>query len=299
MSNSLCKLCPRNCKIDRNITAGFCGASSRSTVAKAMLHQWEEPCICYGNGSGAVFFSGCQLKCVFCQNHSISRKVCGKEFGEQDLASLFLKLQELGACNINLVSPTPHLNTLIPALSLAKSSGLSIPVLYNTGGYESLESLKRLEGLIDIYLPDFKFYSSEISLRYAKVSDYAKHAITSLFEMHRQVKNPNFHEDHLTSGVIVRHLVLPGCSKDSIAILNLLSQSFRPDEIILSIMQQYTPMVDSAKFPELSRTVTTLEYNRVINEATKLGFTNIYGQSRQSVGENFVPNFSVFFDETN
>ena len=294
MNHSLCKLCPRYCKIDRDKQIGFCGASGLPTVAKAMLHRWEEPCICYGKGSGAIFFSGCQLKCVFCQNSEISRQLHGKELNADHLAALFLSLQEQGACNINLVSPTPYLNTVIPALEHARKAGLSIPIVFNSGGYENVESLKKLDGLIDIYLPDFKFHSKELSARYAKATDYAERCFTSLVEMHRQTGKPQFQNTSLSKGMIVRHLILPGCTSDSMKILECLADLFSSDDIILSLMRQYTPLVNKADFPELSRPITSLEYNRVVQTAQKLGFTYVYTQKKQSVGEEFIPDFSIF-----
>ncbi len=298
MKHDLCTLCPRECKVDRNKMIGFCGAHHLPTVAKAMLHKWEEPCICYGNGSGAVFFSGCQLKCVFCQNHQISSQISGRTLSAEELSNLFLLLEERGACNINLVSPTPYLNTVATALEKAKNKGLSIPIIFNSGGYESVASLKKMEGLIDIYLPDFKFYSTELSSRYAKANDYAERALEAIREMVRQTKNPLFSGEHLLHGTIVRHLVLPRASLDSVKILELLAENL-PKNTILSLMRQYTPMFCASEYPELSRSVTTLEYNRVIYAAQKLGFTDIYTQKAESIGQEYVPDFSVFFDETN
>ena len=298
MSQSLCMLCPRNCKTDRMKAHGFCGASHLPTVSKIMLHQWEEPCICYGKGSGAVFFSGCQLRCVFCQNHEISSKLCGKEFSRDALCDLFFRLEQKGACNINLVSPTPYLDTIIPALEQAKTKGLSIPILYNSGGYESLNSLRRLDGLVDIYLPDFKFYSEELSTRYAKACNYAKCALEAIREMVRQTGSPLRNDERLQKGVIVRHLVLPGASADSVTILRTLAEHFHRDEIILSLMRQYTPVFKAENFPELSRKITSLEYNRVLKEAQRLGFVDVYTQSAESIGDKYIPNFS-FFDEMN
>lgn len=298
MNKSLCTLCPRNCKVDRSKINGFCGALSKPTVSKVMLHRWEEPCICYGNGSGAVFFSGCQLRCVFCQNHEISSSLCGKEMNSLELSDLFLRLENEGACNINLVSPTPYLETIIPALENAKNKGLGIPVLFNSSGYERVESLKKLNGLVDIYLPDFKFYSTELSSRYAKAGDYAKHALASIEEMVRQTGSPFRIGDQLRKGVIVRHLVLPGASFDSVMILRILADHFSRDSIVLSIMRQYTPMFQAEKFPELSRKITSLEYTRVIKAAQQLGFQDIYTQSAESIGNKYVPDFSVF-DEMN
>lgn len=294
-----CALCPRNCKVDRKTEKGFCGASTLPTVSKAMLHQWEEPCICYGNGSGAVFFSGCQLKCVFCQNHEISSTLKGTEMKSDELSDLFLRLEKTGACNINLVSPTPYLETIIPAIIKAKSSGLNLPIVFNSGGYESAQTIKKLDGLVDIYLPDFKFFSPELSARFAKAPDYADRASEVLNEMYKQTDRFQFKGDHLMKGIIVRHLVLPNFSADSVRILTRLANTFPKKDIILSIMRQYTPMFQADEFPELNRTITSLEYDRVVRTAKTLGFENIYTQSKESVGTKFVPDFSMFFDETN
>ncbi|MBQ3075263.1 MAG: radical SAM protein [Clostridia bacterium] len=299
MSQELCKLCPRRCMIDRAKQIGFCGASSLPTVSKVMLHRWEEPCICYGSGSGAIFFSGCQLKCVFCQNYKISNKLCGKETDSSALSELFFQLEEKGACNINLVSPSPYLHTIVSALERSKKNGLSIPILYNSGGYESVEALKKLDGLVDIYLPDFKFYSPQLSLRYAKAPDYAQRALEAIGEMHRQTGKRKMDGERLLRGIIIRHLILPGCTRDSLKILEVLANLFPKEDLILSLMRQYTPMVDTQKFPELSRAITSLEYSRVVKAAQTLGFENVYTQSKESSGEQFVPDFSVFFDETN
>lgn len=297
MSHFTCTLCPRNCKIDRKNSFGFCGAPYVPRIAKAMLHQWEEPCICYGKGSGAIFFSGCQLKCVFCQNQKISRQICGKELDQNKLCKLFFSLEEQGACNINLVSPTPYLDTIIPALELAKKDGLSLPIVFNSGGYESTETLKRLRGLVDIYLPDFKFYSKDLSTRYAKVSDYTERCVEAIDEMLFQTGDALTKDNKLIKGTIVRHLVLPGCSSDSIKILQCLYEHFSGDRIILSLLRQYTPMVDTTEYPELSRAITSLEYSRVVKAAQELGFTNIYTQSKQSVGEEYIPDFSIFSEK--
>jgi len=299
MNRTQCTLCPRNCKVDRTKDAGFCGASFLPTVAKVMLHQWEEPCICYDKGSGAVFFSGCQLRCVFCQNHEISSKLSGKELDCDSLSDLFLMLEQKGACNVNLVSATPYLQTVIPALEKAKLKGLSIPIVFNSGGYESVDSIKTLQGLVDVYLPDFKFYSSELSSSYAKASDYQERALECILEMVNQTGAPTFSENHLLRGVIIRHLVLPGSSDDSVKILELLSKELSSDSVILSLMRQYTPMFRAKEFPKLNRRITTLEYNRVVKAAEKFGFKSVYTQKAESVGVEYVPDFSTFFHESN
>lgn len=289
-----CTLCPRECGVDRARERGFCGIGSDMMIAKVMLHRWEEPCICYGEGSGAVFFSGCQLKCVFCQNHPISYGCAGRAVSSDELSRMFLKLQGLGACNINLVSPTPHLDHVVPALRKAKESGLTIPVLYNSGGYEKTETIAALSGLIDIYMPDFKFYTEEEARSFASASNYKETAEAAIAEMVRQLGSPVWEGDKLKSGVLVRHLVLPGHTKSSEGILERLCQRFGKDGIVLSLMRQYTPMHKAKDFPCLSRKLTTLEYDRVVKRANELGFSFVITQKKESAVEDFVPDFSDF-----
>lgn len=299
MKNNGCILCPRECGADRQKQIGFCGAASLPRIAKVMLHKWEEPCICYGNGSGAVFFSACPLRCVFCQNAEISRKAVGREMNERALADLFLQLEEKGACCIDLVSPTPYANTLIPALTLAKRGGLSIPVVYNCGGYEKASTLRMLQGLIDVYMPDFKFFDSSLSSSFSSAPDYAAQALSSMEEMLRQTGDLLWDGEHLKRGVMVRHLILPGHTDDSVAILEALSKHFPKEKIVLSLMRQFTPMPDSRSFEELTRRLTTIEYQKVLRKAKALGFEHIYTQKRDSASAEFIPDFSVFFEEDN
>lgn len=294
-----CTLCPRNCNSDRIYTQGYCKSDKTLNVAKIMLHKWEEPAICHKNGSGAVFFTGCQMHCVFCQNHNISAKSNGKTLNEKDLADIFLQLQEKGACNINLVSPTPYTNEIIKALELAKANGLIIPIVFNSGGYEKRETIKRFEGLVDIYLPDFKFFSPTVSKKYANADNYSLYCKESLTEMYRQTGDLIWEGDHLEKGLIVRHLPLPNNTEDSIEILKCIKEILPPNKIILSLLRQYTPMYRSFDFPELSRPITTLEYQKVVRFAEKIGFNNLYTQKKDSIGEKFVPDFSVFSEENN
>lgn len=299
MQDFRCTLCPRKCKADRETTFGFCGVPKEAVVAKWMLHNWEEPAVCYGNGSGAIFFSGCQLQCVFCQNHEISSRIRGKEMNSASLCNLFFHLEEIGACNLNLISPTPHLETVIPALEMAKNRGLSIPVLFNSGGYEEKSTIARLDGLVDLYMPDFKFMDSALSKKYAAASDYAEICIEAISEMQRQVGKPVWEEDRLLSGVIVRHLVLPGASSDSLLILHKLSELFGTDGIVLSLMSQFFPTHRADEFPELSRKITSLEYRRVVDAANKADFKYLYTQKKESAVQDFVPDFSLFSPEEN
>jgi len=288
----ICRLCPRECGVDRATAVGFCGAGKSVRIAKWMLHPWEEPCICDRNGSGAVFFSGCPLRCVFCQNHTISHQICGEPYSQSQLYDLFLRLEARGACNVNLVTPTPYLHQLIPAIRRAKELGLSIPIVMNSGGYEKTEVLRALEGLIDVYLPDFKFFDPALSKKYADAENYAEICREVIREMQRQTGSPKFFGKRLIRGVIVRHLILPGASRDSLRILDALYEDFGKGGIVLSLLRQYTPMHRASLFPELCRTVTTLEYRRVVNKAASLGFEWIYTQGKDSASETFVPDFT-------
>lgn len=292
-----CTLCPRECGIDRDEKNGFCGLKNSMKVAKVMLHKWEEPCICYGNGCGAIFFSGCQLKCIFCQNHSISFHCVGKDISSNELCKIFFDLEELGACNIDLVSATPHLEHLIPAMKAAKENGLKIPFVYNSGGYEKTETIRRLDGLIDIYMPDFKFISEEEASSLSGAKDYADRAREAILEMQRQTGSPLWENDILKQGVLIRHLVLPGYTKSSEKVLEELFHMFGKDGFVLSLMRQYTPCHKALLHPKLKRKLTTLEYQRVEKKAISLGFTYIITQKKESADESFTPDFTLFSDD--
>ena len=286
-----CRLCPRNCKVNREQgQAGFCGMPASIFVARASLHMWEEPCISGTNGSGTVFFTGCNLKCVFCQNHVIAIGQKGKEVSVDKLAELFLMLQEKGAHNINLVTPSHYIPGIVNALRLAKSKGLSLPIVYNTSGYDSVSSLAMLDGLVDVYLPDFKYVSNELSSRYSHASDYFEVAKKSLAEMFRQVGTPIFDGDLLKKGVVVRHLLLPGCTEDSKAVIRYLYETYR-DQIFISIMNQYTPLPHVAAYPEINRKVTPEEYDEVVDYAIELGVENGFIQEGDTAEESFIPEF--------
>ncbi|MBP5289532.1 MAG: radical SAM protein [Clostridia bacterium] len=287
-----CALCPRKCGADREKAAGFCGAGALPRVAKVMLHPWEEPCICGGKGAGAVFFSGCALRCVFCQNHEISQSIKGKAMTKDDLAKLFLRLEEEGASCLDLVSLTPYLETLIPALEEAKKEGLTLRVVYNTSGYENVESLARLTGLVDVYLPDMKYKDPALSLRYSVAADYFDFALPALKEMRRQTGKPLFDGEKLLRGVIVRHLVLPGLWRDTRAVLQALFDAFGADGIVLSLMRQYTPCHRTKEFPEIDRLLTTLEYDKAVRFAEELGFCTVYTQAKESANTDYIPEFT-------
>ena len=286
-----CTLCPRNCKVNRlSGQTGFCGMPASVSVARASLHMWEEPCISGTNGSGTVFFTGCNLKCVFCQNHTIAVGKKGRQVSISQLADLFLMLQEKGSHNINLVTPSHYVPGIAEALTLAKNQGLMIPIVYNTSGYDSVKTLAMLDGLVDVYMPDFKYVSGELSKRYSHASDYFEIAKASLAEMYRQVGAPVFDGDMLVKGVLVRHLILPGCIEDSKAVIQYLYRTYG-NNIFLSIMNQYTPLPHVAAFPEINRKLTPNEYDEVVDYAIQLGVENGFIQEGNTAEESFIPEF--------
>lgn len=290
-----CRLCPRNCGINRHISRGFCGAGDKIKIAKASLHFWEEPCISGTRGSGTVFFSHCNLSCVYCQNRKISHEGFGKEISPHELAEIFLALEERGAHNINLVTPTPYVPFIVEALDEIRPK-LKIPVVYNCGGYESPEVIRHLKDYIDIFLTDFKYYEAEPSLKYSSAKDYFDFAHKSLFEMVDICGLPKIKNGLMQRGVIVRHLVLPSHRQDSIKILKFLKENFGTDKFILSLMAQYFPPVNLADSPEINRKITSFEYNSVVNYAFDLGFDNAYIQDRSSAKDSFVPDFNLETD---
>ena len=291
----VCTLCPRNCRVDRkNGEKGVCGQTAELKVARAALHFWEEPCISGESGSGTVFFSGCSLHCVFCQNEQIANGTAGKVISIERLAEIFLELKQQGANNINLVTPGHFIPQIKEALWLAKQRGLDLPVVYNTSSYESVEALQSLEGLVDIYLPDFKYMSSELSGKYSHASDYAKVAKAAIAEMVRQTGEPVFDEageDGLIKrGTIVRHLTLPGCMEDSKRILQYLHDIYG-ERIYISIMNQFTPLENVAEYPELNRKITEEEYEELIDYAIDLGIEQGFIQEGETAEESFIPDF--------
>lgn len=286
-----CTLCPRNCQVNRSMgQTGFCGMPETVLVARASLHMWEEPCISSTNGSGTVFFTGCNLKCVFCQNHVIAVGAKGREVTIEKLAELFLMLQDKGAHNINLVTPSHYVPSIVKALTASRMQGLHIPIVYNTSGYDSVEALAMLDGLVDVYLPDFKYVSPVLSGRYSHAADYFDVACKSLAEMFRQVGEPVFDGDLMKKGVVVRHLLLPGCVEDSKAVIRYLHETYG-DRIFISIMNQYTPLPHVAAYPELNRKVTETEYEEVVDYAIKLGVENGFIQEGDTAEESFIPEF--------
>lgn len=290
MYNS-CTLCPKHCGVNRTSgQTGFCGMPASIQVARASLHMWEEPCISGTNGSGTVFFTGCNLKCVFCQNHTIAIGKKGREVSVSQLADLFLMLQDKGAHNINLVTPSHYVPGIAEALRFSKEQGLRLPIVYNTSGYDSVSTLSLLDGLIDVYLPDFKYVSQELSKRYSHVADYFEVAKASLAEMFRQVGPPVFDGALLVKGIVVRHLLLPGCTEDSKAVIQYLHATYG-DNIFISIMNQYTPLPHVVAFPEINRKVTSAEYDEVVDYAIDLGVENGFIQEGDTAEESFIPEF--------
>jgi len=287
-----CTLCPRNCHVNRNQgKIGYCRMTSELVVARAALHMWEEPCISGEKGSGAVFFSGCAMGCVFCQNHEIAKGLKGKAIMVERLSEIFLELQEKGANNINLVTPSHYVPQIIEALDLAKGHGLDIPIVYNSSGYEKKETIRQLEGYIDIYLPDFKYMKDEIADRYSHCPDYSTYAKETIEEMVRQTGKPEFFSDGIMKkGTIVRHLSLPGYLEDSKDILDYLHENFKND-VYISIMNQYTPLITIEKYPEINRKVTKKEYDELISYALMLGIKNAYTQEDETQDESFIPDF--------
>ncbi len=287
-----CILCKRGCRVDRNLRAGRCGETSTIVAARAALHMWEEPCISGREGSGAVFFSGCPLGCVFCQNRSIALGKAGRAISPERLVEIFLELEDQGANNINLVTPTQFVPQIIFAVREARSRGLAVPIVYNTGSYETRETIRRLDGTVDIFLPDMKYFDPELAERYSHAPDYFDTAMAAVEEMVRISGDPMFNEKGMmVRGTIVRHMILPGHTKDSKRILKELYTSFG-DHIYISIMNQYTPMegIEHA-YPELGRRVTRREYNRVLDYALSLGIENAFMQEGGTASDSFIPAF--------
>lgn len=289
-----CRLCPRACGVNRSAgERGFCTMTSELVLARAALHQWEEPCISGTNGSGTVFFSGCSLKCVYCQNSVIAHGKAGKTVEPERLSEIFLELQAKNAHNINLVTATHYVPHIILAVTEARKQGLRIPIVYNTSGYETLENIKRLDGIVDIYLPDFKYCDKNSAKKYSNAYDYPEYALSAIREMLRQTGKAVFDVDGIMQkGVIVRHLVLPGNIKSSKAALKLLYDEFA-DDIYISIMSQYTPMphIDAVRYRELTRTLTKGEYSYIIEYAANIGIKNGFMQEGGAAVDSFIPSF--------
>ena len=284
-----CTLCPRLCGVDRTIRTGYCGSGSLAKVARAAKHHWEEPCISGTQGSGTVFFSGCTLGCVFCQNREISRGGTGREVTVAHLADIFKRLEGQGVHNLNLVTPTHFTHQILQAFELYRPT---VPVVMNTGGYERVETLRRWQDHVQIYLPDLKYCSSRLSAKYSAAADYFSAASKAILEMHRQQPELVWEGDLLKKGLIIRHLVLPGCVSDSMAVLDFLDQNLPKDSFLLSLMSQYTPTPACAAVPELNRRLTTYEYRKVADRAAEMGFSG-FAQDRRSAKEEYTPPFDL------
>ena len=289
-----CTICPRECKVNRSLAqVGLCGMSDKIVVARIAPHYFEEPPISGVNGSGAIFFSGCNLKCIFCQNYNISTKNFGKEITVFELANKMIELQNLGVHNINLVTPTHFIPQIAQAIKIAKENGLVIPIVYNTSSYEKVSSLKLLDGLIDIYLPDLKYYDDWYSIKYSKAPIYFNIAIDAIEEMYRQVGNVVYDKNGIMKkGIIVRHLMLPGRGDDSKKIIEYLHLTYG-NNIFISIMNQYTPLKQVKEIDELNKKVSDEEYSNLINYACDIGVENAFIQEGDTCSESFIPEFDL------
>lgn len=290
-----CELCPRTCKVNReNGQTGICKVPSQLKVARAALHFWEETCISGTKGSGTVFFSGCSMHCVFCQNEAISKGDAGKTISKERLAEIFLELQEKGANNINLVTPGQYVPHIVWAVEHARKEGLEIPIVYNTSSYEKVDTLKRLEGIVDVYLPDFKYYSPELAAKYSNAHDYPEVAKAAIAEMVRQQPQPVFYEkdgqELMKNGVIVRQLLLPGQLQDAKHIVKYLHETYG-NQIYISLMNQFTPLAHVEKYPELNKKVSKRSYEKYIDYAIEIGVENGFVQEGDVAKESFIPKF--------
>lgn len=287
----ICNQCPRKCNVERSKYIGRCGVGEKFKIARADLHFWEEPCISGKNGSGTVFFSGCNLGCVFCQNYEISHRCIGRDVESDELVRIFEALVNKGANNINLVNPTHYARQISEVLKNWKSP---VPIVYNSSGYESVETLKLLDGLVDIYLPDFKYIVPEKAKKYSLAEDYPEVSMLALAEMKRQVDEDVFENGLMKKGMIIRHLVLPSNTNASIKALDYLAENYR--DTYISVMAQYTPCGDLEGFEEINRGLTKREYNKIVDYALSLGLEKIFIQDLTSSSENYIPQFSENFE---
>lgn len=290
LSYTHCTLCPRRCGVDRTRgQLGFCKMPGQIHAARAGVHYWEEPVISGSFGSGTVFFSGCTLKCAFCQNYDISQENFGKPMTSAELRAAFERLIDEGVQNINLVTPTHFLPDILPALE----PKLPVPVVYNCGGYESVETLRQLEGKIDVYLPDFKYSDNALAKKLSSAPDYFETASAAILEMYRQVGKPVLEDDEMKRGVLVRHLVLPGCVDNSLGVLDWVAEHFRSGDILFSLMSQYVPMGRAAEMPPFDRRITELEYDSVLSYMMLLGIEDGYTQDFSSAERGYTPSFDL------
>lgn len=286
-----CNICPRRCMVNRNLKeVGYCGCDNRLKVSTHMIHYWEEPCISGVNGSGAIFFPYCNLKCIYCQNYKISRLHVGEYMSEDTLVDIILKLEKSGVHNIEFVTPTHYLPIISSVIDMARDKGLKVPIVYNTSSYEKVESIRKLKGYVDVYLPDLKYYSDDIAFKYSSCNNYFDVATKSIEEMYKQVGKIEFDSNGMIKkGVIVRHLVLPGCVDDAKKIIKYLYDKYN-DNIYISIMNQYT-VVNKTKYDNLNRTLSLEEYDEVVNYAYDIGVRCAYIQEDGTCKESFIPDF--------
>lgn len=289
-----CTVCARNCSVNRaDGNLGFCKSGASIKLAKAYGHMWEEPCISGKNGSGTVFFSNCNLRCVFCQNHDISQENIGKEVSINRLSEIFLEQQARGFHNINLVNPTHYIPQIISALDIAKAKGLSIPVVYNSNGYENIESIKKLKGYVDVYIPDLKYFNDKYAIKYSKAPNYFNIASNAILEMVNQVGECEFDaEGIMTKGVIIRHLMLPGLLFDSKKVVDYIYKTFG-DKVYLSLMNQYTPMFKAKDYPEINKPLNPKHYDSLIDHCIDLGYKNAFIQESGTNNTTYVPDFNL------
>ena len=288
----MCELCPRRCNVDRVKQLGFCRADKNLRVALVSLHKWEEPCLIGSGGAGTIFFSHCNLKCVFCQNFSISHEGYGAEISCERLAEIFIEQQGRGAANIELVTPTHYTEKICAAIDIAKARGLTLPIVWNSNAYENIETLELLRGRVDIFLPDLKYFDDELARTFSNAPNYFAVASTAIKKMFELVGTPKFDGDKMIRGVIVRHLILSNCRRDSIKLVDWLYENFG-DDIFISLMNQYTPVFRAGDFKKISRPLTTFEYQSVVDHAAKLGIKNCFIQLGKTADQKFIPNFNL------
>lgn len=295
MNNILksCTLCPRKCRADRSGGKyGFCGAGNEVRIARAALHFWEEPCISGESGSGTVFFSNCTMKCLFCQNYEVSTNNLGYTVTIDELADIFIDLQNQGANNINLVTPTHYVPQIISALDKARENGLILPVVYNTGGYEAVETIKMLDGYVDVYMPDFKYYNDDIAVKLSRAPGYSRYAMAAIDEMYKQVGKPVFNDKGIMQkGVLIRHLMLPGFLRDSIKIIDYISEKYG-NNVFFSLMSQYTPLRHIGEVESLNHKLDFKYYNFAVDRCVEKGMENVFIQEGEAASESFIPEFS-------
>ena len=287
-----CQLCPRMCRVDRVNKFGFCGAGENLRVALVSLHRWEEPCLVGENGAGTIFFSHCNLKCVYCQNFSISHGGYGAEISVERLAEIFLEQQSRGAANVELVTPTHYTEKICAAIDIARANGLTLPIVWNSNGYENISTLELLRGRVDIFLPDVKYFSDDAARTFSAAPNYFNVATAAVEKMFELVGSAQIVNGQMTRGLIVRHLVLPNFRRDAMKIIDWLYKTFG-DEIFISLMNQYTPIFHAAEYKKISRALTTFEYQSVVNHAAELGVKNCFIQVGKTADAKFIPNFNL------